>query len=84
MIVREKFTPKEWRRAFAKHSRLGYPSDDMDASLEESYVEARFSPVLDVKESADFVQKRPVYVRDIQLDGKRQLDLEEVNPDPHG
>ena len=28
MIVREKFTPKEWRRAFNKHSKLGYPSDD--------------------------------------------------------
>ena len=28
MLVREKFTAKEWRRAFAKHSKLGYPSDD--------------------------------------------------------
>ena len=28
MIVREKFSAKEWRRAFAKHSQLGYPSDD--------------------------------------------------------
>ena len=28
MIVREKFTAKEWRIFFAKHSKLGYPSDD--------------------------------------------------------
>ena len=28
MIVREEFSAKEWRRAFAKHSQLGYPSDD--------------------------------------------------------
>ena len=28
MIVREKFTAKEWRRVFKKHSQLGYPSDD--------------------------------------------------------
>ena len=28
MLAREKFTAKEWRRAFAKYSKLGYPSDD--------------------------------------------------------
>ena len=28
MMMREKFSPKEWRLAFAKHSQLGYPSDD--------------------------------------------------------
>ena len=28
MIVREKFSAKEWRLFFAKHSKLGYPSDD--------------------------------------------------------
>ena len=32
MMMREKFSSKEWRKAFAKHSQLGYPSDD---SLEE-------------------------------------------------
>ena len=33
MIVREKFTPKEWRRAFDKHSKLGYPSDDSNDNI---------------------------------------------------
>ena len=28
MIVKEKFSHKEWRRAFEKHSKLGYPSDE--------------------------------------------------------
>ena len=35
MIVREKFSAKEWRRAFAKHGQLGYPSDDSFDALEK-------------------------------------------------
>ena len=37
MIVREKFTPREWRKAFAKHSQLGYPSDDDKVDDEEAF-----------------------------------------------
>ena len=28
MMAREKFSSSQWRRAFAKYSKLGYPSDD--------------------------------------------------------
>ena len=28
MMAREKFSPSQWKRAFAKYSKLGYPSDD--------------------------------------------------------
>ena len=28
MMAREKFSSSQWKRAFAKYSKLGYPSDD--------------------------------------------------------
>ena len=28
MMAREKFSGSQWKRAFAKYSKLGYPSDD--------------------------------------------------------
>ena len=49
MIVREKFTPKEWRKAFAKHSQLGYPSDDDKVDDEEAFF---------AEPSADFVDTK--------------------------
>ena len=45
MIVREKFTAAEWRRAFAKHSKLGYPSDDSTEYVEENILTESISPV---------------------------------------
>ena len=42
MIVREKFTAKEWRRAFDKHSKLGYPSDD---SIENNITDSAIVPL---------------------------------------
>ena len=49
MIVREKFTPREWRKAFAKHSQLGYPSDDDKVDDEEAFF---------AEPSADFVDTK--------------------------
>ena len=35
MMAREKFSPSQWKRAFAKYSKLGYPSDDDSDENEE-------------------------------------------------
>ena len=35
MMAREKFSSSQWKRAFAKYSKLGYPSDDDSDENEE-------------------------------------------------
>ena len=35
MIAREKFSSSQWKLAFAKYSKLGYPSDDDSDENEE-------------------------------------------------
>ena len=56
MIVREKFTAKEWRRAFEKHSKLGYPSDD-DEEFTDYPNEFAVNKNLDVKEGGNYIAR---------------------------
>ena len=50
MMAREKFSPSQWKRAFAKYSKLGYPSDD-DSDENEDFCDHLELPNMKGKQS---------------------------------
>ena len=50
MMAREKFSPSQWKRAFAKYSKLGYPSDD-DSDENEDFGDQLELPNMKGKQS---------------------------------
>ena len=78
MLAREKFTAKEWRRAFRKHSKLGYPSDDtpeedqkkqQDAFIVEDQFEKEVSSPIKLEDnnSESESELKPSSFTDLQL-----------------
>ena len=72
MIVREKFTPQEWRRAFSKYSKLGLSSDEDTANDNELNQTPRnnielqqlyLQPVIDYAPSGNATVKEDISVK---------------------